>query len=291
MNSLLPAQRMLLGIAIGDAFGAGYEFAKQTIDFTKYTPHPKFNQKPGMYTDDTQMSIAVAELLLNEEQPTKEHFAKYFFTCFKRNPIKGYSKGFQKILEEANSPEAMLKAIMPKSERNGAAMRSVPLGLMDFSLLIPYATANASVTHNTPKGIASSTIIALLAHYQYHEEQIPRPDDIIPYIKDRATRKFLKESWDKPDMHKDVPADGMRTAGAVYHLLRTYRNPMDVLKAAVYLGGDVDTVASISLGISLMHKPIPDDLYKGLINHTYGRDYLVELGKKLGAKYPSAHGR
>ena len=85
---LNKAQNMMLGIAIGDAFGLGYEFihggreevAKQ-FDFTKYRANPNEgwgHSTPGLYSDDTQMSIAVAELLISNDEFTKEYTGTVF---------------------------------------------------------------------------------------------------------------------------------------------------------------------------------------------------------------------
>ncbi|MFC1723962.1 ADP-ribosylglycohydrolase family protein [Nanoarchaeota archaeon] len=102
-------QNMLLGIAIGDAFGAGYEFVHRNkgqvrdgVDMTKYVAHPKesFRHMPGQYTDDAQMSLGVAELLLSDEVFDTENLADTFVRVFKRDPIPGYSRGFQAILEK-----------------------------------------------------------------------------------------------------------------------------------------------------------------------------------------------
>jgi ADP-ribosylglycohydrolase len=58
---------LLLELAIGDAYGAGFEFADaQTVreknDLSRYVKHPRHRIQPGSYTDDTQMSLAIAEI-------------------------------------------------------------------------------------------------------------------------------------------------------------------------------------------------------------------------------------
>jgi hypothetical protein len=62
---------MLVRIAQGDAYGMATEYIKlprdqatqdQALEFTKYVANPKHNLRPGQYTDDTQMSLAVPEV-------------------------------------------------------------------------------------------------------------------------------------------------------------------------------------------------------------------------------------
>ena len=54
---------MLIEIAIGDAYGIGFEFVKNTPDrpndLSQFYQHPKYsNLIPGQYTDDTQRALA-----------------------------------------------------------------------------------------------------------------------------------------------------------------------------------------------------------------------------------------
>ena len=75
---------MILEIAIGDAYGAGFEFVKDSIienehKMNKYSDSRIDNIKAGEYTDDTQMTIAISELLLQEDVWSKELIARYFF--------------------------------------------------------------------------------------------------------------------------------------------------------------------------------------------------------------------
>jgi len=85
---------MLLQGAIGDAYGAGFEFApmekiSQDNTISRYEPHPLFPEIHGKYTDDTQMSLAIAELLISGAAWTPENIAQKFVECFKRDPRRG----------------------------------------------------------------------------------------------------------------------------------------------------------------------------------------------------------
>src|SRR5579859_6186623 len=68
---------MLLELAIGDAYGAGFEYADMSMiqrhnDLTRYVKHPRHHIKPGAYTDDTQMSIAIVEAMLSAQPWTAD---------------------------------------------------------------------------------------------------------------------------------------------------------------------------------------------------------------------------
>jgi len=327
-------QRMNLGYDIGDTKGAGDEFrypdlkSYQDIPFDKYTKSPfkDFDHSPGMSTDDTQTFMAVEELLISDKEFTKENLADKIVECYKRDPVKGmYHKSFQNILDSVNSGEEFIKKINPNSIRNGAATRAVPIGVVpDIDTVVEYAIINASLTHDTSKGRASSVAVALMSHmsfhygYMYCDTEIFRAvhyggdihsyadivrSIIIPRVKllDAETATYMNDVLDmkkfdpvllfgKEHSTKGVPCDGMRTVGAALYLLTKFTSPKDILIESVKLGGDVDSVAAISLGIGLVTDYyvgcLPSFLFDDLANHAYGRDYLLSLGDKLSSKFP-----
>ena len=84
---------MLLEISLCDSYGAGFEYVQQEIvvacDKGKSFRQHNFHEiKPGMYTDDTQMSMAIVELMLSGKEWNKQNLAANFFKCFKRDPRK-----------------------------------------------------------------------------------------------------------------------------------------------------------------------------------------------------------
>jgi ADP-ribosyl-[dinitrogen reductase] hydrolase len=311
-QSFNRCQNMLLGVAIGDAFAYPYEFASKEIewfeknlDMTKYCVHPKpefGHQILGLYTDDTQMSIAVTELLIssgkeNGDKFTKENLADYFVKTFKRDSINGYARGFQNFLKSVNDGQEFLQKIKPTSTRNGAAMRSVPLGVVaDLDMLVDYAQINASTTHDTPKGHASSVAVALLSHMQFYHVDLKDVDffDRILAI-DKRTAVHLRtvsrmNGYDQRIIngrrYKDrgIPCDAMRTTGAVFYLLNYFHEPSSVLEEAIKLGGDTDSVASIGLGLTMIDEQLcnlPSFLYDDLTDHKFGKNYLKDLGQEL----------
>src|SRR6266568_2298615 len=95
---------MLLELAIGDAYGAGFEYADRAYitrynDLSRYVKHPRHNIQPGCYTDDTQMSLAIAEVMVEKRPWTPPILADAFVTAFKRDPHEGYASGFYRFLQ------------------------------------------------------------------------------------------------------------------------------------------------------------------------------------------------
>lgn len=303
---LNKAQNMLLGIAIGDAFGAGYEMQPRW-KVLKYFTLKKYSRKKewkkGKYTDDTQMSIAVAETML--EEFNKINLANKFIEAYKRDPHSGYTRGFTQVLKICDNGEDLLKLVKGDSIKNGAAMRAVPIGILpNLKDVIDYAKINAKITHNSPGGIFSSVCIAVASHYFYYNLGDPKKvldfclnickdldKEATSYIKDIKNMKDLnpKLLFGKKDLKFGVPCHGVKTTGAVLYILSRFSNSSkQTLIESVLLGGDTDSTACIALGIIAINqglKELPSFLLKGLEDGKYGKNYLIQLGEKLFLKY------
>jgi len=163
---------MLLELAIGDAYGAGFEYVK-SWDFIRennnlqgYIEHPRHKQKPGTYTDDTQMSLAIAELIVEGKSCTPENIAAKIVEVFHRDVRQGYAGGFYTFLKKTRSVQVFLENIKPHSDKNGAAMRAGPVGIYpDIKRVIDCSTIQAKLTHNTADGIHAAVGASLMVHY------------------------------------------------------------------------------------------------------------------------------
>lgn len=277
---------MLVEISIGDSYGAGFEFsAREKINlynFGKTFIEHDLGIPAGKYTDDTQMSIAIAEMLLADIEFTKESCANSFIQTFKRDKRQGYAKRFQALIETCESGVDLIKNIKPESTRNGAVMRSVPLGLIkNKDELLESAKIQASVTHATPAGIISSQIVALAAH-QLIYDKINIHD--IPALIQKDLGFEINTNW-----RDEVDCDAIQTVHAVFSALAKNRKINDLLIDCVNFGGDVDSVAAIALGLASLspeyENDICEDLLSSLENEVYGFNYLKHLDNKLRQKY------
>jgi ADP-ribosyl-[dinitrogen reductase] hydrolase len=298
---------MLLRIAQGDAYAMAREYVK-AVDFPehvaeclkleRYLAHPSYHKlPPGTYTDDTQMSIAMAEYLIDAqcgcvlfpESMTHEGFIQRWFDTFKRDQRDGYSRGFQKLLEEAKSADELRLTLRADSTKNGAAMRSVPLGIIhNIDDLKAIAGLQASTTHATHEGITSSVAVALMSHYALYDRR-DFPSMTGWMANHLPTCERFCEPWVGPVQSKcqHSPFDvGMNTAWAVHTLLTTQTTLIGTMKQVLKWGGDTDSVAAIAWGIgsARWREDIPaffeTDLEK-LNGSSYGPEFLKSLGKRL----------
>ncbi|QIS14347.1 ADP-ribosylglycohydrolase family protein [Nocardia arthritidis] len=275
---------MLVELAVGDAYGAGFEYADPEFvarhnNLTHYVQHPThLTVLPGSYTDDTQMTLAVAELLASGEPWTEERLADHFVRVYHRDRRDGYASGFQRFLDTVHSGAEFLRRIRPDSDKSGAAMRSAPIGLLPtVADVLHHARVQARITHDTPDGIAAAQAAALAVHY-CHRQLGP-----VAGVADWVGAQ-LGERWTQPWRGK-VGSKGWMSVRAALTALTKGGDLSEILRTSVAFTGDVDTVATIALGAAARSPEIaqnlPEGLVAGLENGTYGRDYLRELETRL----------
>ena len=274
---------MLVELAIGDAYGAGFEYSPEPMvreqnDLSRYVQHPRHGIRPGCYTDDTQMSIAIAEAIVSGEPWTRENLAQRFVTAFKRDPREGYAGGFYAFLQEINDGEEFLAKIRPHSDRSGASMRAAPIGVFPtVETVIERCKLQAALTHNTPDGINAAIAASLMSHYFIYN--IDPKSDLPQFI-----NEFAPGSWLAPWRGK-VGSKGVMSVHAALTAVMTHNSLSEILKSCIAFTGDVDTVATIALSAAScsneVAQDIPPVLIETLENNEYGLDYLRTLDGKL----------
>ncbi|TDV55307.1 ADP-ribosylglycohydrolase family protein [Actinophytocola oryzae] len=275
---------MMVELAIGDAYGGAFEYAPATFvaeynTVEGYATHPTHvGIEAGRYTDDTQMTLAVAELLADGAEFSRLTLAEKFVEVFHRDPRVGYAGGFHAFLESVTSGRDFVDRIRPDSDKSGAAMRVAPVGLLSTVAEVRrLAALQARVTHDTPDGVASAEAAALAVHYCHHGLG-PLPG-VTRWISDQ-----LGTDWTRPWQGK-VGSKGVMSVRAALTALARATTMRGLLHACVAYTGDVDTVATIALAAASRTPEVTDDLpaalHDDLENGTYGRDYLAALDGRL----------
>ena len=278
---------MLLELAIGDAYGAGFEYAREMVakhnNLSRYIQHPRHKEiRPGMYTDDTQMTLAIAEIVVNERYWNRLYIANKFLECFKRDERTGYSGRFYDFLKSVHHGSEFLEKIKPDSDKSGAAMRAMPIGIYsDTDYVRHYSEIQAKLTHDTPDGIYAAQASALLSHYFIYN--IDKKENVGSWLEGQV---HSGHKWDEDYIGK-VKAKGWMSVRAAITAVKRNNKMSELLIDCINFTGDVDTVATIALAAASNSKEYQQDLPQHLIdtleNGKYGRDYLMELDKKLMA--------
>ena len=242
----------LLCFAIGDADCFCSEFVEdhhpvvaEALKFERYQEHPVWGPNgvygnsrgsrdsvwPGQYTDDTQMTIAVAEAFLAGRAHSAPELADAFVRTFRRDRRQGYSAGLQGVIGEVADGQELLTRLHGRndSEKNGAAMRSLVYGFAStFAEVAQLAILGARITHDTAAGVSSAHAIAIMSHFAIWEPERPFAQYGEALV--RARPDGYHGDWNTLPREGRVvgasfkPADteslGWRTVRAVLHVLR-----------------------------------------------------------------------
>lgn len=247
----------MLGAICGDIVGSIYEGSPiKTKDFKLFTEE-KF------FTDDTVMTVAIADALLslNEytENKVKESIIKKMKEYGKKYENVGYGGMFRRWLfleDEGKSPY--------NSCGNGSAMRVSTVGWLFDSLekTREMARWTAEVTHNHPEGIkgaeATATVI-YLARTGYTKKEIQK------YIK----KEFypLEETLDEIRQTYKFNATCQGTVPQAIQAFLEGISFEDVIRNAISLGGDSDTLTCIAGSMAEACYEIPEDIKQSILSY------------------------
>ena len=278
---------MILEAAIGDAYGAGFEFQKQEYiehynNLTRYHPHGLYQEIYKRYTDDTQMAIAITELLLEDLNWTEEKVASKFVEVFHRDKRRGYSDRVYNALDQSKNGFEFIANLTFQSNGNGSAMRAYPIGYVkDIPTLLQLCEIQAKTSHNTIEGIQCAKRIALAVHF--YRYGLDKKYNLIDFINSTLNENEIYEIAAPIDMH------GYPTTKAVIKIVSEATSMKDCLKTGIDYGGDTDTVAALCMAILSQkencQKELPGFLCENLENGKYGRNYLMDLDFQINEKF------
>lgn len=171
----------MLGLAIGDALGAPleglspqqirahYQTVTDYVDGAKAWKKKPFRWRlPGLYTDDTQQAMALAEVLVSAGSVDADHLARIYLDL--ATPDLGYAgahrgvgRSFRQVLADLKRGVAPSESGQP-SVGVGAAMRIAPVGLYhadDPEALFSGVMAASLMTHRDVRSLSGAMAVAL----------------------------------------------------------------------------------------------------------------------------------
>ena len=254
----------MIGAIAGDIIGSVYEsHCLKTTDFAMFTAN-------STYTDDTVLTVAVADCILHGKDYATEfkHYARKY-------PYAGFGGMF---FQWASSDDAKPY----NSFGNGSAMRVSPIGIAFDTMeeVLAEARRSAEVTHNHPEGIKGAQAIASAIFLAREGKD---KGEIRQFIEDSFgydLRRTLEQI--RPHYYFDVTCQGSVPEAIIAFLQST--DYEDAVRNAVSLGGDADTLACMTGGIAQAHYGvIPNDI----IEEVRGRldPELLTVVDQFSARY------
>ncbi len=278
----------LLGLALGDALGAPFEGSFHV------KPEEVYERVSSMallrYTDDAHMASGLSESLVACKGFNGEDMAKRFVSNYSREPWRGYGPGAPRVFARIKEGVPWYKAaeeIYPGgSFGNGSAMRAAPVGLFfchDLEMVTEVSRLQSRITHTHPLGQEGAVLQALAVAVAAANTTGPAPGEMIGQLEYYALedayrhklariRKLLETNDSKliaAELGNSIEAVHSVPA-AICCALRHPRSFENAVFEAVSLGGDTDTIASMTGAISgawLGEEAIPNYLASRLENH------------------------
>lgn len=305
IKEINSAKAIVFGLAIGDALGYPTEFMPLPRIKEKYgeTGIIDLPESPALFTDDTQMSIAVAEALIKAGEKDIESIMAAIrdeFIKWRNSPENNRAPGNTCLAGVSN----MVKGIhwsesgVADSKGCGSAMRVAPIGYFyqnDPEKLKEVARASGICTHGHRTAVAASIGAAYLVKLALDGisvgNMIPLLLDFTTGISkefDQAIRK-VEKCLDWADEEKALYYLGEGWVGEEAVALALYcflRHPEDYEKVVIRganTNGDSDSIASIAGGISGAFLGI-DAVPEKWIKKIEKSDYLADLSTRLAER-------
>ena len=231
----------MIGAIIGDIVGSRFEFNNhRSTEFEFFHPDCTF-------TDDTVMTVAVADAILNGRP-----FGEVMHEYARNYPGRGYGGRFYNWIHSDNP-------VPYDSFGNGSAMRVSPCAFLakgNRELALTWATASAVCTHNHPEGVkgamAITDCILMAAEHKSKDEIRKLAVDLYDYDMDFTIDQIRPRFGFNETCQKTVPQ-------AIECFLESH-DFESAIRIAVSLGGDSDTIANITGGIAEAYYGVPKEM-------------------------------
>lgn len=253
----------MIGAIIGDIVGSRFEFDNyRKTDFELFTLESD-------YTDDTVTTIATAHWLIMAGEKGITSGGRYADTlkdwCLKY-PNESYGANFGRWIA---SPEVIPKPY--NSFGNGAAMRISPVGdyFTPLDDALYYSDMATEVTHNHPEGMKGARAVVHAMNLAQHGATKAEIKSEI----EKVYKYNLSESCaDIRAVNEFDETCQVTVPQAIIAFLES-RDFESSIRLAVSLGGDSDTIAAITGGIS--------EVFYRDISHDLIREVMIRLPEEM----------
>lgn len=257
----------LLGVAIGDALGLPFEGMEGPLEVDLE------DLSPGRYSDDTAMTLAVADSILRVGDVDGDDLALSLSRAYFEEPWRGYGPGPPRVFEMMRGGlswrEALDRRIYPGgSMGNGAAMRVAPLGLLfgdDLEGLREKVEICSRITHSHPLAMEGAYLQACAVALASRSD--PNAFDRSIFLEKLISLCELEEYRERLEEGLKILRGFSASPEDVLRALRSGTSALDSVPSAVVsflagssfeevalralsLGGDADTVCSMALALA-----------------------------------------
>jgi ADP-ribosylglycohydrolase len=259
----------MIGAIAGDIIGSIYEFNNiQTKEFPLFTPN-------SFFTDDTILSVAVAEVILTHDPIQSSDYVRALKKYAKNYPREDYGVRFRHWVSSDDAQPY-------NSWGNGSAMRVSPVGFAfdDIATVLKEAELSAAVTHNHPEGIKGAKATASAIFWGRNGAS---KTTIKRYIEENFGYN-LNQTLDEIRPNYQFNESSQDTVPQAIIAFLESTDFEDAVRNAVSLGGDTDTLTCITGGIAeAFYGGVPDHIMRETLDRL--DDHLRTITLKFCHKY------
>ncbi|MDO5844070.1 MAG: ADP-ribosylglycohydrolase family protein [Methanocorpusculum sp.] len=260
----------IFGAAAGDAVGCSFEgMSADEKRVPEISGGGIFSLPAGSVTDDTYMTIALAETYLEYKKFDRDRFLKKVTLA-----IRSYGKTFGRTTKtiSALSEQGCFSDLASDAvnkifecETNGSVMRTIPVGL------VPCDTENearrvSAFTHSGKEACDASAAVSSAAH------------QLLMGASKSEILSAIPEKYLSCELIPSVSA--LESTACAFDCFFKGSDYVDVIRRAICLGGDTDTIGAIAgglAGIFYGYESIP----KKWIDSIIIKNELEEISKGL----------
>ncbi|MEL0538625.1 ADP-ribosylglycohydrolase family protein [Staphylococcus debuckii] len=287
---------MLYGALVGDALGVPVEFENRgSFNIDSMIGYGTCNQPPGTWSDDSSLTLCLAENI--NEQGNLDSLMQKFVRYLNDGYLTPFGAAFgvgnsttQAIRRyEAGTPAEQCGGTSEYNNGNGALMRIAPLikclpEEMAFNEVVDKVIAYTRITHGHPRShIASIIYVEILRNitlgHTFKMSVENTEKELSIYLKQDAELSEEYQNYFEKVFQSDfyqLPQSYIQSSGYVVDTLEAAlwcignsNNFKDAVLKAVNLGGDTDTVGSITGSIAgLLYgiQAVPDIWIENLVS-------------------------
>lgn len=245
----------MFGTVIGDIIGSRFEFSqnKPEKDFEL------FNKK-CRFTDDTVLTAAVCQALMESNEMNTSELSRNVRLRLQEfgrlYPYAGYGAGFMEWIDSIGLPY--------NSYGNGAGMRVAPVAWIASTMEEVFLLSDivTGVTHNHPEGLKGARAVALAVFLARHG------------VDKRKIRQSIQQRFYALDFTIDEIKNNYipntTCQGTVPQAIEAFLEANDfenAIRKAVSIGGDTDTIASMTGAIAGAYYGIPSYMVEKAISY------------------------
>lgn len=256
----------LVGLATGDALGAGYEFGSARFTGTAQMIGGGLGGfAPGEWTDDTSMAVCIAQVAATGHLEATA-VAAGFLDWYRSDPPDIGIQTREVLGEAADADDVAARsaarfARLPEhSAGNGALMRTAPVALAhlgDDTAILAAAHEISALTHADPVSGEACALWCIAIDRAIREQRLDGIRDALPLLADD------RAAWwhDRLDEAEHAPLERFRPNGYVVTALQAAHGAIattpvpddvpahhlqDTLHRVIGIGDDTDTTAAIA---------------------------------------------